>query len=102
MRIIRNWSQEDYAGKLEMIREVDGKIECGVVERSLCALHPIDNALTIGSGIAAPPDRHPRSVLLENLFDHDHGIEMTISELESRKSSLSFPISARENFTPII
>jgi hypothetical protein len=92
-RIVRHWGEEYYAGKLEIIREIDGEIESGIIERTLRALHPVDDTSSASCWIAAMTRRDPCSVFFENRFDCGHGIEMTIPEPErgNRSSLAEFP-----------
>jgi hypothetical protein len=52
-----------------MIRNINGKIEGWIIEGTLRALHPVDDASAAGSWIAATMRRYSRSISLENLFD---------------------------------
>jgi hypothetical protein len=53
-------SKENHNRFLQLIPDVDRKIERGIIAASLCALHPVNDASTVKMYLAVVSDRHAR------------------------------------------
>lgn len=65
MRIKRDRSKEHHHGLLQLVANIDSKVECGIVGRALRALHPVNHARSIRIG--SPPRRTVARGLSGNL-----------------------------------
>jgi len=55
IRVIRDDGEECDDGQAEFIAKRDDKIERGIVDAALCALHPVDNAFAIFERFSSAP-----------------------------------------------
>lgn len=70
--IVRDGREEDDAGQLEGVGEIDSKVESRIVKSTLGALHPVDNAAVATGGVAGPANGYTIAVAVENCLDRRH------------------------------
>ena len=72
LRVEGHGGEENDAGQLEFVREIDSQVESGIFEGALGTLHPVDDTTPVERGIARTTNGYASSVFLEDPINGKH------------------------------